>query len=230
MAPFDPLLTHTMTRWPRIGSGFGSPQIHTPASSLGGVRWTPKRESRFTNEAERAATPTVTAVLLSPVKVGDLVALGSHSVAPSLAPGVHEVIEYRETDNLLDTYKVKRLIARPLLGQMFESVTIWEMVREETERASRIVRGPAPVYTGAASVDMSPGVETFNYNSAITEYDTTVTVLGGWTSFPSTRYEIEWTGPFGLLVLDALGPIYNNKISPLLVTLACKARRPSTED
>lgn len=232
MPPFLAHLRHTMTYWPRSGDTFGPAQVLSPSSPGGGVRWTAEKVTKFSREDQRKSAATASILVQQELIVGSCVALGNHSgTGPGLIPGVHEILEYRETQNLLDQWVVQRVTARPLLGQLRQSVTVWPMVRRETTRSYVVERASAALYTGPASVDLLPGPgseETYAFDSAVLQTNGVVTLPYTAGIDASTRYEIDWDGVLGSVVLESQGPIFNNDQSPFWRSLACTIRRPST--
>lgn len=223
--PIIQRLTQSLTRWPRSGDTFGSGELFAPSTPQGGIRWTPVKVNRIANEAERASAGTITAVVQSPIAVADLVAFGDQSgLTPYNATGVYEVKEYRETQGLLDTRTVRRIVAAPLNAQLFQSVTVWAIEKTLQGRSYVTARAATPAYTGPASVDILSAARAIKYSSAVLEYTATVTVPRSAALAMGARYEIEWNG----FILEAIGPVFNNGQSPLIMTFACTMEQAGT--
>lgn len=232
MAPFYARhMRQTLTYWPRLGGTYGAAVVYAPGG-LGGVRWTPERRNKFTRETERRAAPLITALVPKPLAVGGIVALGAFpGLSPIQATDPHEITEFRETNNLMDEWTVTRIMAKPLLGQLWQSVTIWPMVRVETDRSYVAQRAAAAIYTGPASVDMTsaPDAEPSPVayaSSLVTERPVVVTVPYSAAVDASASYEIDWISPAGALIIEAASPAWNNDSSPFWRSLAGKIRRP----
>lgn len=218
-----------MTYWPPAGMGYGAAVLFSPATAQGGVRWTAPRVRRFATENARANAEAVTVLLQAPVSVGGCIALGDQTAfTPGQVADVHEVTEFRTTANLFDEWAVTRCYAKPLVGQLRQTVTVYPVTRVETGRSYTTERGAA-IYTGPGSVDfLAPGqLGTFGASPVI-EYDATVTLPYSVFTTIDGHYEVDWNEGFGALTLDAQGPFFNNAQSPFWRTLYCKVRRGRT--
>jgi hypothetical protein len=217
-------LTEALTRWPRSGAGYGAGELFAPGQAPGGVRWTHERRNRIANEGDRGSIAPGSVLTATALAVGDCIAAGDHTAEqPADVPGVHEVIEVKETRSLIDSPPVLRATVRPLLGQLWQAVTIFAMERIPTSRGYTVERG-TQLYTGPASVDFGTGSAASETGSAVQHNPVTVTVPYTAGLVAGNRYEVE----FEALVLDAMGIAPATGLSHFWHTLSCTATRPRT--
>ena len=233
---YSPPLTDTVTYWRFDGAQFESPVLLEPGGSLGAARWRRNRH-KFSNEEQRGA--------VSPAEMQTAFQLDRHSVVadgdklnldPWQADDPFEVVEVRRSDSLIGGWAVFRSIIRPLFGQLLESVTIYAVERVETSRGYRVQRGDE-IYSGPASVDSTsrpqqqdPAVAR-RAGAEVQEFDAVVTIPRHAisTSFEVLlSCEIEWQGPYGNVMFESRGPLFNSAWSPFWLSLTAMLRMPNT--
>lgn len=201
-------LIHPFTLWTRNADGSFA------AGVLRDGLWISRVKSKANTVKDISSGPTFSLFLGDPVDIGDMVALGDRTGdIPQDVASVHEVKEYKE---IASTPVVRKATIQAVYGQLWKAVRVYPVTATASARGTSAQRG-AILYEGPGEVQTAGAPSpTQDVGAPAQETRVTVTIPSSVDLSTAFRYEVEWTSPNGVVVIDATLSIIGQYVTPFL--------------